>query len=50
MGIEIFRYDNQFQLGITLCFHDDGNGRHFHLWFDLGIYCIEITIGGKNAD
>lgn len=29
MGIEIIKYEDQFQLGITTCIHDTGNGIHY---------------------
>jgi len=41
--IEIIKYDDQIQFGIMVARHEHGDGKHYHLWIDLGRYCIEIT-------
>ena len=44
--IELIRYSDQIQFGLTFTRHDHGEGKHCHIWIDLGRYCIEITFGG----
>jgi hypothetical protein len=48
------KYRDQFQVGLSFTFHthssdEDANVDlwHFHIWIDLGVYCIEITIGER---
>ena len=44
--IELIRYSDQIQFGLTFTRHDYGAGKDCHIWIDLGRYCIEITFGG----
>ena len=45
--IELIRYSDQIQFGLTFTRHDHGDGKHCHIWIDFGRYCMEITFGGK---
>jgi hypothetical protein len=53
MKIELIKYEDQFQIGITFTRHyhqiDENNKQlyHYHMFIDLGTYCLETTIGEK---
>lgn len=48
--IQLVRYYDTFQLGLGFTRHNHGEGKHCHIWIDLGVYCIEITFGGVSND
>ena len=48
--IELIRYADQIQFGLTFTRHDHGEGKHCHIWIDFGRYCMEITFGGKSTE
>lgn len=47
--LKIIKYSDQFQVGLTFAIHNHCYNEpkcfHFHMWIDLGKWCIEITIG-----
>ena len=43
--ISLEKYKDQFQVGLSFTIHKHYHKWHFHFWIDLGIYCIEISIG-----
>lgn len=50
--IEFIKYGGQFQIGLTFTIHthcvdEETEKYHFHIWLDLGLYCIELTIGER---
>ena len=48
--IELIRYADQIQFGLTFTRHDHGEGKHCHIWIDFGRYCMGITFGGRYAE
>lgn len=53
--MEWIKYEDQLQFGILFArhrhFRDDYNKKnnkyHYHVFIDIGKYCLEITIGEK---
>jgi len=47
MKIELIKYREQFNFGMSISWHNHHmpNMYHFHLWIEIGIFCVEITIG-----
>ncbi len=45
MKIKLCEHSNQFSLGIYFDIHDvhDKTVRHYHVFIEIGFYCIEIT-------
>ena len=41
--MEIYRYTDQFQIGLAFAVHSHGDARHWHIWIDIGKWCLEIT-------
>jgi hypothetical protein len=42
------KYENQLQFGLAFArhkHHSDANNYHYHIFIDVGVYCLEILIG-----
>lgn len=50
--IEFIYQPSQIQIGANMCIHnhcpeEENESWHFHVWIDLFIWCIELTIGER---
>lgn len=45
MNFELIKYEDQFQVGLSFARHGHCStlDKHFHIWIDLGWWCLEIT-------
>ena len=50
MSIEIVKYNDQFQIGVSFAVHSHGFKSHKHFWLDLGRRCLEVTFGGEEGE